>query len=158
MGLKIYLSHSLKGSDLTIVQIVSNLARDYGIEVSYSADSQPRTGPLDESVKQNIQNSEIVMAFVSRTGSKALQVLDEINYARSGAKKVIVIAERGVQMKEFAEGGNIIPYDARYTIDTVKRTVTYLKPLNLKREDNERIKAFIGGLVFLMSLAYFGKR
>ncbi len=156
--MKIYLSHSLKGSDLTVLQIVTNLARDYGIEINYQADSQPRMGPIDETVKQNIQNCEILMAFVSRTGSKALQVLDEINLAKSQGKKIIVIAERGIQTKEFAEGSNIIPYDARYTIDTIKRTVTYLKPLNLKREDNERIKAFIGALVFLMSLAYFGKR
>ena len=98
------------------------------------------------------------MAFVSRTGTKATQVLDEIKYAKNLGKKVVIIAERGIQSKEFAEGTNIIPYDARYTIDTIKRTVTYLKPLNLKREDNERIKAIIGGLVFLMSLAYFGKR
>ncbi|HKZ22268.1 MAG TPA: hypothetical protein VJ165_03590 [candidate division Zixibacteria bacterium] len=156
--MKIYLSHSLKGADLTVLQIVTNLARDYGIEINYQADSQPRMGPIDESVKQNIQNSEILMAFVSRTGSKALQVLDEINLAKSLGKKIIVIAERGIQTKEFAEGSHVIPYDARYTIDTIKRAVTYLKPLNLKREDNERAKALIGSLVFLMSLAYFGRR
>ena len=158
MNLKIYLSHSLKGSDLTILQIVSNLAKDYGIEMIYQPDSQPKMGPLDESVKEKIQNCEILMAFASRTGMKATQVLDEINYAKSIDKKIIIIAERGIQHKEFAEGKNIIPYDARYTIDTIKRTVTYLKPLNLKREDNERIKALIGALVFLMSLAYFGKK
>ena len=42
MGLKIYFSHSLKGSDMKIVQVLSNLALDYGVEMIYQPDTQPK--------------------------------------------------------------------------------------------------------------------
>jgi len=149
MPLNIYFSHSLGRNDYKLFRDVFSLAKEQGLEITFLEGETP-PGPLSPAVQEAIAKSTL-----SRRGSNLTRVLDEIEFARRNQKKVLVVAERGLQAKEFQNSKNIIPFDARYPIDTVKRSVSLVRDLRLKREDGERIKGVVGALVFMKVLAYF---
>lgn len=155
MPLNIYFSHSLGRNDYKLFRDVFSLAKEQGLEITF-LEGETAPGPLSPAVQEAMAKSTLVLAFLSRRGSNLTRVLDEIEFARGNQKKVLVVAERGLQAKEFQNSKNIIPFDARYPIDTVKRSVSLVRDLRLKREDGERIKGLVGALVFMKVLAYFG--
>lgn len=155
MPLDIYFSHSLNRNDYASFREVFRLCREQGLEITFLEEDSKRATVTPE-VQSAINQSALVLAFVSRRGLNISTVIQEIECAKRNQKKVLVVAERGLQTKEFQESRNVIPFDARYPIDTVKRSVSIVRDLRLKREDTERVKGLVGMLVFLKVLTFFG--
>ena len=154
MPLNIYFSHSLGRNDYKLFRDVFNQAKEYGLEVTF-VEGETAAGPVSPAVQEAITKTDLVLAFLSRKGMNLTRVMEEIQFARRNQKKILMVAERGLQAKEIQESRNIIPFDARYPIDTVKRSVSVVRDLRLKREDAERVKGLVGVMVFLKVLAYF---
>ena len=155
MPMNIYFSHSLGRNDSKLFRDVFTLAKEYGLEVTF-VEGETASGPVSPAAQEAIAKTDLVLAFLSRKGMNLTKVWDEIQFARKSQKRVLIVAERGLQAKEIQESRSLIPFDARYPIDTVKRSVSMVRDLRLKREDAERVKGLVGALVFVKVLAYFG--
>jgi hypothetical protein len=154
MPLNIFCSHSLTRDDYKLFREVFHLCKNFGLEVTF-IEGETAAEPVPAAAQQAIASAELLIAFLSRRGTSYSRVMEEIQFARRLHKKVLTIAERGLQGKEIQEGRNVIPFDARYPIDTLKRSVSLVRDLRLKREDGERVKGLVGMLVFGKVLAYF---
>lgn len=153
--MKIYFSHSLARNEYGLFREIFRLVREQGLEVDFMEDDARRAN-LSQEVQTSINGSELVLAFVSRRGQNITTVLQELDFARKNQRKVLVVAERGLQAREFQDSQINIPFDARYPIDTVKRSVSIVRDLRLKREDTERVKGLVGTMVFMKVIAFFG--
>jgi|GEM_PF-6709492 len=153
MPLNIYFSHSLGRQDYKLFRDVFSQAKEYGLGVTFVEGEA--AGPISPAVQEAISKTDLVLAFLSRKGMNLSRVMEETQFARRNQKRVLMVVERGLQAKEIQENKNIIPFDARYPIDTAKRSVSVVRDLRLKREDAERVKGLIGVMVFLKVLAYF---
>ena len=154
MPLNIYFSHSLGRNDYKLFRDIFNQAKEHGLDIAF-VEGETSAGPISPAVQEAIAKADIVLAFLSRKGMNLTRVLEETQLARRNQKKVLIVAERGLQAKEIQDSKNVIPFDARYPIDTVKRSVSIVRDLRLKREDAERVKGLVGVMVFLKVLAYF---
>jgi hypothetical protein len=154
MTFNIFFSHSLARNDYKLFRNVFSQVKDFGIEVTF-IEGETAPGPISPAVQEAITKSSVVLAFLMRKGSTLTRVLDEIEFARRNQRKYVIIAERGLQSEEVQRNRLLIPFDARYPIDTVKRSVSVVRDLRLKREDGERIKGLLGTLVFMKVVAYF---
>ncbi len=154
MPLNIYFSHSLGRNDYKLFRDVFSQAKENGLEVTF-VEGESMPGPISSVLQEAISKSDLVLAFLSRKGLNLTKVFDEIQFARRNHKRVLIVAERGLQAKELQDNRSVIPFDARYPIDTVKRSVSVVRDLRLKREDAERIKGLVGVMVFMKVLAYF---
>src|SRR3990172_4478064 len=126
MALNIYFSHSLGRNDYKLFRDIFALAKDYGIEATF-VEGESAPGPVSPAIQESIAKSDLVFAFLSRKGSNLTKVFEEVEFARRSHKKFLVVAERGLQARELQENRGAIPFDARYPIDTVKRSVSIVR-------------------------------
>jgi hypothetical protein len=153
MSLNIYFSHSLNRQDYGLFKYIFNFSKEHGLEITFL--EQELTGGIPEQVKEAVGKAALVLAFLSRRGSSQARVMEELEFSRRQNKKVLVIAERGLQSPELQGRRDVIPFDARYPIDSVKRSVSIVRDLRLKREDAERVKGLVGVMVFMKTVAFF---
>ena len=92
-------------------------------------------------------------------GSRSQWVHNEVGYARGKGKMVIPIVEKGVISGGFLEGVEYIPFRIDDPYDAISRTVHYLALRSAKKEQEQKSKALLAGLmVFFGLLALSGEK
>jgi len=150
MTFTVFVSHSTK--DMNIVNELTKWLRANNVVV-HVAELQVQAGKrLPEKVSNFINQSDCVLAILTINGARSKWVNQEIGFAVRAGKLVIPIVEEGVRVKGFLESLEYIPFDRRNPYDAVTRTVEYLRPLALRKEQQERANRIFGGLLLLFGL------
>jgi len=154
MAFTVFLSHSTK--DLDIVNELAKWLRLNGVVV-HIASSQIQAGePLSKKVSSLLESSDCVLAILTLNGARSEWVNQEIGYAIRRGILVVPVVEEGVKVKGFLASLEYIPFDRRNPYDAVTRAVEYLRTLAVRKEEEERGRLILGGLLLLFGLLALG--
>lgn len=144
MGFKVFISYST--SDFELVYQLKEWLEVNGI-AAYLAELDPQPGVLiEEKVARAIDQSDCVIAFLTRDGVRAVWVNYEVGYARSRGKLVIPVAEEGVTVPGFLEGVEYVPFTWERPAEAIDKLIAYLTE---KRANTEAQRAGLAALLFL---------
>jgi len=154
MVFTVFISHSTK--DLDIVYELAKWLRLNGIIV-HVAELQTQAGKLlHQKIAGLIELSDCVLAILTVGGARSEWVNQEIGWAKRAGKLVVPIVEEGVEVKGFLASSEYISFNRRDPFDAVTRAVEYLRTLAVRKEQEERGRAILGGLLFLFGLLALG--
>jgi len=156
MPFKVFISHSTR--DPEIVYTLYNLLKQRGIE-AYVAEYYPEPGRLlPDKVLQNIRASDLVLVLLTRYGSRSSSVNQEVGAAKMANKRIIPLAEAGVDVGVLLQGIEYVPLDVLNPVGTLNGLASYVKDIELKNAEQARA-AFMVFLIFfgLLLLATSGK-
>lgn len=150
MAFTVFVSHSTK--DLDIVKELAKWLRLNRVVV-HVAESQIQAGKsVTKKVSGLLESSDCIIAILTIDGARSEWVNQEIGYAMRAGKLVVPIVEEGVKVKGFLESLEYIPFDRRNPYDAVTRAVEYLRTLAVRKEEEERGRIILGGLLLLFGL------
>lgn len=154
MTFQVFVSHSTK--DFDIVNELAKWLESKGVVV-HVAESQIQAGKaVSRKVSGLIESSDCVLAILTIGGARSEWVNQEIGYAMRAGKLVVPLVEEGVEVKGFLESLEYIPFDRRNPYDAVTRAVEYLRTLAIRKEEEERGRLVLGGLLLLFGLLTLG--
>lgn len=148
--LKVFISYSTK--DLHLIERLEQTIKAAGIKPYVaSADDQPGT-LLWEKVKSNIKNSNCMLVILTKNGSRSKWVQQEIGVADALSIPVIPVAEKGVDLRGFLEGRNVIEFDKNDPSRTYDRVINYLGKMRKKLDTQQLLgwSLLIGLLMFFL--------
>jgi hypothetical protein len=134
MGYRVFASHS--EPDRAIVHAIRDATRPFGITV-YSYDQDPQAGEsLREKLLYEIEESDVLVAILTRASISSPVVNQEIGAAVNDGKRVIPIVEKGVRTDRFSFLDGIEPeiLDPEHPHRTVARITNRL--IKLKRRSD----------------------
>jgi hypothetical protein len=157
MQFYVFISHSSK--DLPIVRFIASQLLLYEIKPIIAEDERPKTFPqyLPDKIRTLIQQSDCVMALLTKSGVYSNWVHQEIGYALD-KKPLIPIVERDIPSERlgFLQGAEYIPLyweDIERSIASLILWTTYLKTEKEKRENLNGLVVFIFGILFLWGIS-----
>lgn len=154
MPFKVFISHST--ADLSLVQQLQYSLETNGIE-TYLADLHPQPGDtLASKISNAIEQSNCLIAVLTRDGARSQWVHQEIGYAKRARKLVIPIVEEGVPSTGFIQDVEYIRFNRENPGDTIDRILDYLKRLKADKEAGEMLLA--GFLILLGLLVLASKK
>lgn len=154
MAFKVFISHST--ADLGLVYQLKYWLEVNGIE-TYLAEAHPQPGiSLSEKVSVAIDQSNCVIAVLTRDGARSQWVNQEIGYAKKAGRIVIPLVEQGVPHTGFVQGVEYVPFSRETPTDTINRIVKRLAHLKADKEAQDKMVA--GFLILLGLLALGGKK
>ena len=155
MTLRVFISHST--TDMDIVYDLSRWLRQNGIW-AYVAESYQAPGvQLSDKIATAINNSDCLIAFLTVDGNRSEFVHQEIGYARRAGKLIIPVVEEGiVKPRGFLEGMEYIPFRRYDPADAINRAAHYLQEKAVRKQEQERNRAILGGIAFLLGLIALG--
>lgn len=152
MSYTVFISHS--ASDQRLVTTLSNTLSRMGINV-YVAEWYLAPGtPVSRKVFEQIDNSNCVVAVLTRNGIRSQWVHQEIGYARKANKPIIPLVEKGVRREQLAslQGIAYIEYSPYTPTDAIIKLSTFIKSQKLKKEEQEETLLVGGALLTLLLL------
>jgi hypothetical protein len=154
MAFKVFISHST--TDLGLVQQLQYSLETNGIE-TYLADLHPQPGDtLASKISNAIEQSNCLIAVLTRDGTRSRWVHQEIGFAKGKGKLVIPVFEEGVSSTGFVEGVEYIRFNRENPADAINKIVDYLKRLKADKESGEMLLA--GFLILLGLLVLASKK
>jgi hypothetical protein len=127
-----------------------------GINVHVSEWYEQPGESLPQKVASLLKASDCMLALLTVGGERSRWVNQEIGYAKGAGKPVIPVVEDGVQITGFLQSLEYIPFKRDNPYDAVTRAVEYLKTLATRKEQEERGRAILGGLLFFFGLLALG--
>jgi len=154
MAFKVFISHST--ADLGLVYQLKYWLEVNGIE-TYLAEAHPQPGnTLSEKVSAAIDQSNCVIAVLTRDGARSQWVNQEIGYAKKAGRIVIPLVEQGVPHTGFVQGVEYVPFNRGTPTDAINRIAEHLADLKADKEAQDKMVA--GFLILLGLLALAGKK
>lgn len=144
MGFTVFISHST--SDFSLVYQLKEWLEINGI-TAYLAELDPQYGEsIADKVARAIDQSDCVIAFLTKDGARSRWVNQEIGYAEGVPKLVIPVAEEGVTVPGFLEGREYVPFTWDNPAEAIDKLIAYLAE---KKADAEAQRAGLAALLFL---------
>ena len=157
MQYTVFISHSSK--DSLVIRFIASQLQLYGIMPIVAEHIRPKTFPeyLPDKIKTLIQQSDCVVALLTKNGSTSNWVYQEIGYALD-KKPLIPIVEKGISSESlgFLQGAEYIPLywgDITSSITQLVSWTTYLKTEKTKSENLKGLATVILGGLFLWWLS-----
>lgn len=142
MTFKVFISSSAR--DKNIVNELKDTLNRYGI-VSILFSEVTANAPYSQSLRDQIQSSDCVLAIISAESADIDNVGYEIGLADSLNRPVIPIVEEGVAIPTFLFGKEYILIDRDQPKLSYQRAADYLNKLKLEKEQRNAI----GGVLLL---------
>ena len=131
--MKVFISHSVE--DRNIVSAINcNLALANIQAYIAEEDYQPGTN-IWEKVTRNIDDSDVVIAILTRDGVRYSYVNQEVGYAFKAGKQVIPIVEDEVKPVGALEGKEYIRFNRLSPLNAVDIAAQYLEKHKTKSDD-----------------------
>lgn len=154
MAFKVFVSHST--ADLGLVYQLKYWLEVNGIE-TYLAEAHPQPSvSLSAKISAAIDQSNCVIAVLTRDGTRSQWVNQEIGYAKKAGKIIVPLVEQGVPHTGFVQGVEYVPFIRENPTDAVGRIVKHLADLKAEREAQDKMIA--GFLILLGLLALASKK
>ncbi len=151
MQYTVFLSHS--SADSSVVHSIASQLEIYGITPIVAGNERPHTFPqeLSDKIKMLIQQSDCVVALLTRDGVDSNWVHQEIGYTLD-KKPLIPIVESDVPPGDlgFLQGAEYIPLYWDKIEHSIAQLVSWTTYLKTEKEKSENLKGLatvvIGGL------------
>lgn len=154
----IFMSHSTRdrGLVITLANLLSTLEMTVFVAEWYLTPDEP----LDEKVFTQIDEADCVVVLLTEHGMRSSWVQQEIAYALESGKPIIPLVEKGANPDDVKalEGGEYIEYDPEQTPKALVKATSYVKSLNLKKEEREKALLIVGGILALILLLSGGEK
>src|SRR5712692_9393650 len=152
MAYKVFISHSTRDQGLVIA--LANLLSKYGATIFVAEWYLAPGEALHKKVTGQIQNSDCVVALLTRNGMRSNWVQQEIGYTLNSQKPIIPLVEKGVDQKDLGalHGREYIEYDPNRPQEALVRTASYVRSLKLKKEEQEKALLVAGGVIAFLLL------
>ena len=152
MAYKVFISHSTRDHGLVIA--LANLLSKYGVRVLVAEWYLAPGEALLKKVAAQIQNSDCVVALLTRNGMRPNWGQQEIGYTLKSQKPIIPLVENGVDQKDLGalQGREYIEYDPARPQEALVRTASYVRSLKLKKEEQEKALVIAGGIIAFLLL------
>lgn len=152
MAYTVFISHSTRDHGLVIA--LANILSKYGVTVFVAEWYLAPGEPLQKKVTDQIQNSDCVVALLTRNGMRSNWVQQEIGHTLNFQKPIIPLVEKGVEQKELGalQGREYIEYDPERPQDALVQTARYIKSIKLKKEEREKALLVAGGIIAFLLL------
>jgi hypothetical protein len=154
MVFTVFISHSTE--DMDVVYELAKYLKLSGINVHVSEWFEQPGESLPQKVAGLLNASDCVLALLTVGGERSRWVNQEIGYAKGVSKLIIPVVEDGVQVTGFLQSLEYIPFKRDDPYDAVTKAAEYLKTLAIRKEQEERGKAILGGLLLLFGLFALG--
>jgi len=158
MAYKVFISHSTRNQGLVIS--LANLLSRFGVEVFVAEWYLTPGERLNEKICKQIEQSDCIVALLTQNGIRTNWMQEEIRHAVRFKKIVIPLVERGVTTKDLPSLGDrkhIIEYDPHQPQQALIKASSYIKTLELKKEDREKTLLIMGGIIAFLLLLFGGK-
>lgn len=153
--MKVFISHSLEDRNI-VSTLKSNLALANIQAYIAEEDYQPGTD-IWEKVKRNIDDSNVVIAILTRDGSRYSYVNQEIGYASSKPdKQIIPIVEDDVKPVGALEGMEYIRFNRLSPLNAFDIATQYLE--RHKTQSNDIVSLIITIIFFAFILSILSKK
>lgn len=157
MQYTVFISHS--SEDSLLVRFIASQLQLYGITPIVAEHVRPKTFPqyLPDKIKTLIQQSDCMVALLTKNGVASNWVHQEIGYALE-KKPLIPIAESDISSESlgFLQGAEYIPLywgDIGHSVSQIVSWTTYLKTEKEKSENLKGLAIVILGGLFLWGLS-----
>ena len=150
MAFKVFISHST--ADPRLVYELSKWLKLNGIQAYVAEWYLQPGGSFPEKIAKIIDESDCILALMTIDGVKSQFVHQEIGYAKKANKQVIAVVEQEVTVGGFFEGIEYIPFRRNDPYEAITRAVEYLSALSARKEEEERNKAILAGLMIFFGL------
>lgn len=148
--MKVFISHSLEDRNI-ISALKINLALA-NIQ-AYIPEEDYQQGPdIWEKVKRNIDDSNVVIAILTRDGSRYSYVDQEIGYASSNHKQIIPIVEDDVKPVGALEGMEYIRFNRLGPLNAFDIAAQYLERHKIQSKDIVSLIITIIFFTFILSI------
>jgi len=157
MVFKVFISHSTE--DVDVVYELAKYLRLNGIITHVSEWYEQPGESLPEKVASLVNDSDCILALLTVGGERSRWVNQEIGYGRGAGKFIIPVVEDGVKVTGFLQGVEYIPFRRDDPYDAVTRAVEYLNTLAIRKEQEQRGRVILGGLLLffgVLALAAIG--
>lgn len=152
MALTVFISHSV--SDTGLVYELDNILRLNRIQTYVSEwDIQPGSH-LPDKVAHAIDQCDCILALMTVDGARSAFVQQEIGYAKKAGKQIIPVVEQGVTPGGFLWGIEYVPFRRHDPSDAIARVTEYLATLSVRKEEEERNKTILAGLMIFFGLLW----
>lgn len=156
MAFTAFLSHSAK--DENLVRLVARNLEVNNIAPIIALDVRPSQHPqlITEKVKTLLQQSDCVIAFLTKAGVESGWVQQEIGFSLD-KKPIIPIVESGVQPSQlaFLHGTEFIPIERGDISKSMLKLVTWTMSMKAEKENRDKVitlGAIIVGIIALYNL------
>lgn len=150
MALTVFISHSI--ADTALVYELDNLLRLSGIQTYVAEWHVQPGGYLPDKVAEAIDQCDCVLALMTVDGARSEFVQQEIGYAKKAGKQIIPVVEQGVTTGGFLWGIEYVPFRRYDPSDAITRVTEYLTTLSVRKEEEDRNKAILAGLIIFFGL------
>ena len=156
MVFNVFISHSTE--DASIVYELKKWLRLSGVNAVMAEDILIPGAPLPDKIARLIDESDCVLALLTRDGTRSAWVNAEIGYAWGRGKMIVPVVEEGAEIKGPLEGREYMAFRRDNPHDAVNRAAHYLKTLAVRKEEEERSKAILACLLIFFGLLAFLKK
>lgn len=153
-SLNVFISHSIE--DVNVVIRMNELFSLSGIGINV-AEFQPELGAdLASKIRHMIENSDYMIALLTRSGLRSSFVNYELGLADMLKKPIIPLVEKGAEseLPAFLKGREYLSFDLNDSEYTIEWVVEYLNKIRRKKAEDQANN--IAGLVGLLIVAIFG--
>ncbi|MFC1786843.1 toll/interleukin-1 receptor domain-containing protein [Halobacteriota archaeon] len=155
MVYKVFISHSTK--DMDIVHELCISLEFVEIE-PYVSEYDPEPGEeLSQKIKNNIDDSEYVVALLTDDGIRSQWVNHEIGYADKAGKKIIPIVEEGVKVSGFLKSKEYIRFNRSAPSEAFDIIMSRLQNLKIGKKKKKYV-VLAGIAVFFFGLIFIWRR
>lgn len=158
MSYRVFISHSTK--DQVLIFTLAQYLASKNIE-AFVAEWNPKLGTdLTQKIFPQIDQSDCVVAILTKDGNRSEWVNQEIGYAFKAQKLIISVIESGVKVSGALIGKEYVQFDKTNvnSIYNAMQTVSeYIAKMKLSKEQKQTAM-IIGGLILLALLASDNKR
>lgn len=153
-SLSIFLSYNLSSTDMVVIWRLQTLAAAHGITMYVPHPEDRRGDHISSSTAQMIDASTLVIAVWTKQPSS--KVLQEIQYALSKSKPVLLVVEQGIKPPHWLKEVPALTFDLQRPGDFERRLIDYLNSnqmrhqLKLNKKEARAVGALLGiGLALL---------
>ena len=155
MAFRVFISHST--DDLGLVYRLKDWLEVNGIE-TYLAEAHPQPGiSLADKISNAINQSNCLIAVLTRDGTRSQWVNQEIGYAKKAGRIIIPLVEQGVPHTGFVRDVEYIQFNRLNPTDAINRIVESLTKLKANKEARDKMVAGTIILLGLLALAASAK-
>jgi hypothetical protein len=135
MAFSVFVSHSMRPHDVPLLRGVCDHLSHHGITY-YLAERDWRFGEvLPARVENEIKRSDCVLAFLTKGGTAAAYVNQEIATAMAARKLMIPVLEKGTDIAGFRLGLDFVQLDRHAPQDCATKLSARLASLSANEED-----------------------
>lgn len=139
MAYKVFISHSTQDQGLVIN--LAKLLQWLGLEVFVAEWYLSPGERLDAKIRRQIRDADCFLVLLTHNGIRSQWVQQEIGIALEVGKQIIPIVEKGTDSRtlEVLQGREYIEYDPFHPGQALANVLKYIKSLQLKKKDQEKL-------------------